>query len=101
MLTCLATWCVGGEPAVGQLERAIACGFKAVSPRVVREILPLVRNRNWFFESEMLYIAERKGFRIKEVPVDWKESEFSGIRLYKAILEFIKCSISLRLRKLK
>lgn len=77
------------------------CGFKAVSPRVVKEILPLVRNRNWFFESEMLYIAERKGLKIKEVPVNWKESEFSGMKLYKAILEFIKCGISLRLRRLK
>jgi len=76
------------------------CGFKAVSPRVVREILPLVKNRNWFFESEMLYVAEQKGFRIKEIPVNWKESEFSGMKLYKAILEFIKCSISLRLRRL-
>ena len=76
------------------------CGFKAVSPRVVKEILPIVRNRNWFFESELLYVAEQKGFRIKEIPVNWKESEFSGMKLYKAILEFIKCGISLRLRRL-
>lgn len=77
------------------------CGFKAVSPRVVREILPLVRNRNWFFESEMLYIAERKGLRIKEVPVQWTESEFSGMSLYKAIFEFIRCIIGLRFRRLR
>jgi glycosyltransferase involved in cell wall biosynthesis len=77
------------------------CGFKAVSPRVVVEILPLVRNRNWFFESEMLYIAERKGLRIKEVPVKWTESEFSGMSLYKAIFEFIRCIIGLRFRKLR
>jgi hypothetical protein len=77
------------------------CGFKAVSPRVVKEILPLVRNRNWFFESELLYIAEHKGLSIKEIPVNWKESEFSGMKLYRAILEFIRCGISLRLRRLK
>jgi glycosyltransferase involved in cell wall biosynthesis len=77
------------------------CGFKAVSPRVVREIIPRVKNRNWFFESEMLYIAERKGLRIKEVPVHWTESEFSGMLLYRAIFEFIRCIIGLRFRRLK
>jgi glycosyltransferase involved in cell wall biosynthesis len=76
------------------------CGFKAVSRRVVSEILPLIRNRNWFFESEMLYIAERKGFRIKEVPVIWVESEFSGMSLYRAIFEFIRCGLGLRFRKI-
>jgi len=76
------------------------CGFKAVSPRVAREVLPLVKNHNWFFESEMLYIAERKGFSINEVPVHWTESEFSGMSLYRAILEFIGCSLALRFRKL-
>ena len=77
------------------------CGFKAVSPRVVKEVLPLVENRNWFFESEMLYIAERMGIGIKEVPVHWKESEFSGMKLYRAIWEFVRCSIKLRLRRVR
>jgi hypothetical protein len=77
------------------------CGFKAVNQRVIREILPLIRNRNWFFESEMLYIAQRKGFRIKEVPVHWVESEFSGMKLYRAIFEFIGYGVGLRLRKIR
>lgn len=75
------------------------CGFKAVNQRVVREMLPFIRNRNWFFESEMLYIAQKMNFKIKEIPVHWKESEFSGILLYKAIFEFIRCGIGLRFRK--
>jgi glycosyltransferase involved in cell wall biosynthesis len=77
------------------------CGFKAVSPRVVREVLPLVRNRSWFFESEMLYIAQRLKMRITEIPVSWTESEFSGISLYRAIWEFIRCGFGLRFRKIR
>jgi len=77
------------------------CGFKAVSPRIVREVLPLVRNRSWFFESEMLYIAERMKMMITEVPVSWTESEFSGISLYRAIGEFIRCGFGLRFRKIR
>ena len=76
------------------------CGFKAINQKVVKKLLPLVKNRSWFFESEMLYIAQRKGFKIKEIPVTWKESEFSGIKLYKAIAEFIKSSIELRFRRI-
>jgi hypothetical protein len=76
------------------------CGFKAVNRRVVDEILPLIRNRNWFFESEMLYLAERKGLRIKEIPVTWVESDFSGISLYGAVFEFVRCGLGVRFRKL-
>jgi len=76
------------------------CGFKAVNRKFVKKILPLVRNRNWFFESEMLYIAQRKDMKIKEIPIVWTESEFSGLTLYKAIWEFVKSSIALRFRKI-
>lgn len=76
------------------------CGFKAINKRVAKEILPLIENKNWFFESEMLYLAQKKKFKIKEVPVIWNESNFSGINMSKAIVEFIKCGIKLRFRKL-
>lgn len=76
------------------------CGFKAVNRRVREELLPLIKNKSWFFESEMLYIAQLKGFKIKEIPVNWVESDFSGILLYKAILEFIKYGIGIRFRKI-
>lgn len=75
------------------------CGFKAVNQRVIKEVLPLIKNKNWFFESEMLYLAEQKGLKIKEIPVTWTESDFSGIFLLKAIFEFIRSGIELRFRK--
>jgi glycosyltransferase involved in cell wall biosynthesis len=76
------------------------CGYKAVTREVVLEIIPLIRNKNWFFESEMMYIAQYKKMKILEIPVIWKESRFSGITLYKAIWEFIKSGILIRFRKL-
>jgi hypothetical protein len=45
------------------------CGFKAVSHRVVTDLLPLVQNNGWFFDTELLLLAEREGYRIAEVPV--------------------------------
>jgi len=47
------------------------CGFKAIRTDVARELLPLVEDTNWFFDTEMLVLAQRAGLRIHEVPVDW------------------------------
>jgi putative flippase GtrA len=47
------------------------CGFKAIRADRARALLPYVRDRAWFFDTELLVLAERVGFRIHEVPVDW------------------------------
>jgi putative flippase GtrA len=47
------------------------CGFKAIRADVARNLLPLVQDRGWFFDTELLVLAERSGYRIHEVPVDW------------------------------
>ncbi len=49
------------------------CGFKALRRDVARRLLPLVEDDGWFFDTELLLLAERNGFRIHEVPVDWIE----------------------------
>lgn len=47
------------------------CGFKAVRRDVADILLPWVEDDTWFFDTELLVIAERSGLRIHEVPVDW------------------------------
>jgi len=47
------------------------CGFKAMRTDVGRELLPLVEDPNWFFDTELLVLAQRAGLRTHEVPVDW------------------------------
>ncbi len=76
------------------------CGFKAINKKVADDIILLVRDRNWFFESELLYIAQRKGMRIIEIPIIWNEGKFSSINLLKVIPEFFIKMIELRFRKL-
>jgi glycosyltransferase involved in cell wall biosynthesis len=49
------------------------CGFKALRADVARHLLPLVVDDGWFFDTELLLLAERNGLRIHEVPVDWIE----------------------------
>jgi glycosyltransferase involved in cell wall biosynthesis len=57
------------------------CGFKAIRADRARQLLPLVKDRAWFFDTELLVLAERAGFRIHEVPVDWIDDEDSRVDL--------------------
>ncbi len=47
------------------------CGFKAIRADVAQRLLPHVADTGWFFDTELLVLAERAGLRIHEVPVDW------------------------------
>jgi glycosyltransferase involved in cell wall biosynthesis len=55
------------------------CGFKAVRADVARHLLPHVVDTGWFFDTELLVIAERAGLRIHEVPVDWVDDPDSRV----------------------
>ncbi|RDI42364.1 glycosyltransferase [Nocardia mexicana] len=55
------------------------CGFKAMRAPVARQVLPLVQDGEWFFDTELLVIAERAGLRIHEVPVDWIDDPDSRV----------------------
>ncbi len=55
------------------------CGFKAVRTEVARQLLPLVEDEGWFFDTELLVLAEANGLRIHEVPVDWTDDPDSRV----------------------
>jgi putative flippase GtrA len=55
------------------------CGFKAIRADAARELLPLVEDPGWFFDTELLVLAERAGLRIHEVPVDWVDDPDSRV----------------------
>ncbi|MEA2704356.1 MAG: hypothetical protein QOD63_2301 [Actinomycetota bacterium] len=55
------------------------CGFKAARADVARALLPLVEDDGWFFDTELLVLAERNGLRIHEVPVDWIDDADSRV----------------------
>jgi putative flippase GtrA len=55
------------------------CGFKAIRADVGRSLLPLVEDTGWFFDTELLVLAERSGLRIHEVAVDWVDDPDSRV----------------------
>jgi glycosyltransferase involved in cell wall biosynthesis len=72
------------------------CGFKAVSRNVVDEIVPRVEDQSWFFDTELLVLAEKHGYRTKDIPVLWIEDDDSRVRILRTAWDDIKGILRLR-----
>ena len=66
------------------------CGFKAVRSDVARALLPLVEDDGWFFDTELLVLAEHNGLRIHEVPVDWVDDPDSRVRVASTAMDDLR-----------
>ena len=66
------------------------CGFKAVSRRVVDEIVPLIEDEAWFFDTELLVLGEKRGYKIADVPVKWIDDDDSRVKIVSTAWEDIK-----------
>jgi glycosyltransferase involved in cell wall biosynthesis len=66
------------------------CGFKAIRKDVAQDLLPLVEDNGWFFDTELLVLAERTGFRIHEVPVDWVDDPDSSVDIVSTAITDLK-----------
>ena len=74
----------------GASFRDAQCGFKGATRRVVRELLPLCQDQAFFLDTELLLIAEGKGYRIAEIPVTWTDDPDSRVRIVRTAWEDLK-----------
>ena len=75
------------------------CGFKAVTKKVVENIIPKIKDNQWFFDGELLIVAEKSGYKIYEEPVHWVDNPGSTVRLVSTIWGDIKVIIRLLLSR--
>ena len=75
------------------------CGFKAVRADVVPELLAAVRDESWFFDTELLIAAQRRGMRIHEVPVDWIDDPDSRVDIVSTALADLRGVVRLAIDK--
>ena len=73
------------------------CGFKAITNKAAHQIVPLIKNNYWFFDTELLLIAAKRGFRIRSIPVKWDEDPSSSVRVMSTAWEDIKGLLRLRI----
>jgi glycosyltransferase involved in cell wall biosynthesis len=74
------------------------CGFKAVKRDVAQEIVPFIKDQAWFFDTELLLLAQKKGYRIKEVPVEWVDDAGTTVKVAKTAWEDVKGLFRVRFR---
>ena len=72
------------------------CGFKAGRTEVIRALLPTVADDTWFFDTELLMLAQRKGLRIYQVPVTWTEDPDSTVEIVRTALADLRGVVRLR-----
>jgi len=72
------------------------CGFKAVRTSVAKQLLPLVKDEAWFFDTELLVLAQRAGMRVHEVPVDWTDDPDSRVAIMRTSIEDLRGVVRLR-----
>ncbi len=77
------------------------CGFKAVRRSVAQQLLRRIENDHWFFDTELLLLAEKHGFRIFEVPVEWIEDLDSRVKIFRTALEDVRGLLRMRLKGFK
>ena len=70
--------------------RDAQCGFKGITRRVVEEVLPAVQDNAFFFDTELLLVAEKNGYRLREIPVRWVDDPDSRVKIVKTATEDLK-----------
>jgi len=75
------------------------CGFKAMSREGVQRVVPLIEDINWFFDTELLILAEKLGYRIKDVPVSWVEDLDTRVNIRGTVAEDLRGLWRLRRRQ--
>lgn len=66
------------------------CGFKLFKRESILPVIPLIKNNNWFFDTELIFYAYKKGLKIKEIPVIWCERKRGKVQLLPTVIEDVK-----------
>jgi glycosyltransferase involved in cell wall biosynthesis len=66
------------------------CGFKAARTDALHNLLPAIRDEAWFFDTELLVLAQRRGMRVHEVPVDWVDDPDSRVEVVPTAIEDLR-----------
>lgn len=77
------------------------CGFKAINKKIIKKIVPQIKDKEWFFDTELLIRAQRRGYKIIEIPIKWKEYDLrkSKVNTFKLSWEYFKKVWKMRNKK--
>jgi glycosyltransferase involved in cell wall biosynthesis len=81
---------------MGTKLRDTQCGFKAISRDCARKLLPLVQDTGWFWDTELLLLAAKGGWRVTFVPVRWLEDTDSRVKIASTVSKDLKGLLRMR-----
>ena len=76
------------------------CGFKAISHDAAQQLLPFVEDGEWFFDTELMIIAEKGGWKLNEIPVRWVEDPDTRVKFPQDAIKMGRKLVRLRFRSL-
>ena len=76
------------------------CGFKAISRQAAGELIPRIQNEEWFFDTELLLLAEKGGYRVKDIPIRWIEDPDTRVNVLKTVVEDLQGLVRMRFRRI-
>ena len=68
---------------LGSKLRDHQCGFKAFKKEPLMQLIDTVEATHWFWDTEIMVRAYRQGFKVKEIPVEWKSGKGTKVNLFK------------------
>ena len=74
------------------------CGFKAAFFSWLKKIIPLIKNNDWFFDTELILIAEKKGLKIKQIPVNWVDDTDTRVKIFNTVSSYLSNIIRMRFK---
>jgi glycosyltransferase involved in cell wall biosynthesis len=74
------------------------CGFKAITKKAANELLPMVEDNEWFFDTELLLLADFLGYRIHDLPVRWTDDSDSRVKIVPTIIKDLKGIVRMKRR---
>jgi hypothetical protein len=74
----------------GTSLRDTQCGFKAIRRDCARQLLPLVQDTGWFWDTELLLLVAKGGWRVTFIPVRWVEDTDSRVRVFSTVWRDLK-----------
>ena len=74
------------------------CGFKCFSSKSARKIFPLLKTSGWAFDVEVLLLADRWGYSVSEIPIDWHHGSDSKVKFGSAVFQMVKDIFLMRIR---
>jgi len=85
---------------LGVNVRDMSCGAKAFNNKIIKKVLPEVLNNQWFFDSELVVLTIKNGYKIKEIPAVWQEfgERKTRVSFLRVSLEYLREVIKLKFR---